>query len=271
MRDRELQVSYWLVGSRPKLRTIALATFVAFDFILFGLACLYGLRFFLSAGDYDALIRSYAQNRVQYSKINTRLQPTEPVVMQTAVLGGASGKYDLVAVVKNPSDRWALESVDYSFLLDQQTLAQGVTSFFPSEERYLVQFQVPLARVSPQAKMTVAFSNPRWRRALDKTDLPAVELRVQNPAFRILSTVPASPLSQVTATVTNGSVFALDSVDVTTLLMNAGAIVGAGQITLSDLTALEDRPVDIRFYQILSVQAALVKATVRLSDFPVFE
>ena len=48
-------------------------------------------------------------------------------------------------------------------------------------------------------------------------------------------------------------------------------IVGAGQITLSDLTALEDRPVDIRFYQILSVQAALVKATVRLSDFPVFE
>lgn len=271
MRDEELQVSYWLVGSRPKLRKIALVTFILFDFLLFGLACLYGIRFLASSGSYEALIGSYAQNRVQYAKINSRLKPALPVVSQTAVLGGTGGKYDLVAVVKNPSDRWALESVKYAFQLDQQTLASGVTSFFPSEERYLVQFQVPLARVSPQAKMTMVFSNPRWRRAIDKTDLPAIDIRVQNPAFHILSTVPGNPLSQVTATLTNGSVFSLGSVDVTALLLNAGSIVGVGQITLSDIAALESRPIDIRLYQILDVQSALIKAAVDLSVFPISE
>lgn len=271
MRDEELQVSYWLVGSRPKLRKIALVTFILFDFLLFGFACLYGIRFLASSGSYEALIGSYAQNRVQYAKINSRLKPAVPIVSQTTVLGGTGGKYDLVAVVKNPSDRWALESVEYAFALDQQTLANGVTSFFPSEERYLVQFQVPLARVSPQAKMTVVFSNPRWRRAIDKTDLPAIDIRVQNPAFHILSTVPGNLLSQVTATMTNGSVFSLGSVDVTALLMNAGSIVGVGQITLSNINALESRPIDIRLYQILDVQSTLIKAAVDLSAFPISE
>ncbi|MFH1171662.1 MAG: hypothetical protein V1778_03945 [bacterium] len=267
MDDKELRLSSWLVSSRPTLRTVGRVAFLLADFLLVLVAIVLGVQYALSAKAEERLITSLAENRVQYASVDPRLQPAPLVVTKTAILGGQNQAYDLVAVAHNPSTRWAVESVDYAFVLDRKVLAHGSASFFPDEERYLAQFKVLLASVSPQADLSVTFSNIRWKRIRAVSDLPAITLTVAQPAYHLLSSVPSSPLSQVTGTVTNSAVFALPSVEVTALLMNAGTIIGVGQLVLSDVLPSEERPIDLRLYQVLNVDAVLLEATVNLSDY----
>jgi hypothetical protein len=267
MSDQGLRFSYWLVSSRSLLQKALIGVCIAIDAALLLLAVVLAAQFALAGSHHRALLASYAENRVHYSAINARIKPPALAVTQSAVLGGAGGKYDLVAIVRNTSNRWAVESATGAFTLDAQDLGSDTISLFPGEERYLAVFGVSLPRVSPQMAPSVQFSQIRWRKALGPGDLPDIQLDTINPTYRLLSSAPTAPLSQVTGAVLNRSVVLLPEVEVTTLLFHATSIVGVGRLTLSRVAPLEERPVDIRFSQALSVDTATLKATVDLAAY----
>ncbi len=250
---------------RPVLRKAAFGAFIVIDALLVVAVVSLVLRYAAGASAHERVIASLADNRVQYAAVNDKLQPDELTVSQTAVVGGTDGTYELVAIVTNPDPRWAVVSADYTFVLDNEAIAGGPVSFFPQEERLLANFNVPVVAADQNARPTVIFSNLRYQRVFTARDLPAVSLAVNRPVYRILSSQPGNRLSQIVATVTNEAVFQLPLVEVTAVLMNGPAIVGAGRLELTNLKALEERPVDLRLFQNLTVTNVLVHATVDLS------
>lgn len=265
MREQELRASYWLLSSRALVRRLAFGLFVAFDLILLLVAAVQGSRYFGSAGNFEASIAALASSAIPYENVNERIRPQPLTVVSTAILSAREGAFDLVAIAKNPGDRWAVLQTSYEFLLDGEVVAEGTESFFPSEERALVAFGVSLARVSSASKLTVRFPSVTWQRVLSRRELPDIRLTVAQPLYTILSSVPGNPLSQVTANVKNESVFPLPTLTVTAALQNSGAIVGVGRLTLNDVAALETRPIDMRFTKTFTVTKVLVFATVDLA------
>lgn len=266
MSDRDLQLSYWLISSRPFVRRAALGAFIVIDLALLALVTILGVRFGKSSQGQVELFTRLAGNQVQYAQVNEGLKPPPLAVAQTAILSGSGGAYTLVALAKNPSDRWALESVHFSFVLDQQEIGSGDASFQPAEERPLVVFGAQLARVSANSAIQMVFSSQRWRRIFGPDDLPRLKLTVANPAYHILSSIPGNQLSQVTAVLTNREVVTLPTIEATALLLNGTAIVGAARLSLTELKGLEQRSVDLRLYQAVAVTGVRFFATVDVKD-----
>ncbi len=262
MADEDIKLRYWLVSSRPMLRRLGLVALLVIDGVIVALVVLGLVRYAAQTPAFNRLFADLAENRVHYGAVAQRLHPVLPVVSQSAVLTKGDNLYDFVAILKNTSTLWAVESVDVTFVLDDADIVTTTASFFPGEERYVVSFKHEVRDVAARPTASVRLANPRYRRVLLAQDLPPVRLKVEGAQYRILASTPKDQLSQVTATVTNEAVVAYPKVEVTALLYSGTSIVGAGQLTLDNVQGLETRPVDIRFYQALNVTNVLITSTV---------
>jgi hypothetical protein len=268
MNDSDLQVSFWVLTLRPFARKALPFVLLALDALLIGLAALGGFRFVRTEIQNDALAVALSQNTVQTTLLQERLQHPTPVIVSAALLPSGGKQYTLLATVRNPSQRWAATSLGYTMSVGETVIAQGTTTLYPGEEKYLVAAGQVLPESAPLAgAVSVALTDASWVRSTAERSLPKMEIDVLYPLYRVLSNdTPA--LSQIVATVKNGSVAAYPEVEVVAVLMRGQTPLAVATVLLQDLAGEEKRPVDLRLYGAYDATNAVVKASpTALPDF----
>lgn len=267
MRDQDISVRYWLVTSRPFFRRAGFTLLIFLDVLIAAFLLISWIRYTRSVADYETISAALATNVVNYQEVNQRLAPPTLTVKTAALLKDEAGTYDFVAVVQNPSARWAVESVSYHFLVNDEVMVSGAAFLFPEEEKLITDFNHDFPNVPSRASVTLELDDYQYRRVNTDRDLEPFRVSVVDPRYRVLSSGPRNQQSQVTGTLKHEGVVDYPEIIVTAVLLNGESVVAAGQILLEQVVALQERSIDIRFPQVLPVTKVLLQPS--LVTFPV--
>lgn len=262
MADTDLQLSFWLLNLRPFLRRSLPMILVVLDILLAATTILSAVRFFSTEKQNSTIAVELTQNRVQSRMLLDRLSPPVPVVELTALMPSTGKNYNILAEVKNPSSLWAASSVNFVINVGQAAVLRGSTTLLPGEEKFLVALDQALPYTETvSSSVTVTFERGDWLHQTAATRLPSVGLVVDNPQYRVLA-AGTQPLSQAVATLKNTTVTGYPEVAVTAVLMSGQLPVAVSSVLLHNITGLEQRPVDLRFYQVYAATSVVMKASV---------
>lgn len=265
MNNKDLKLSYWLVSVQPHIKKVVFALIVLVDLVSVSMA-VYAGALYVSTGRKQAeMLDAMTENLVRFASAYERQAPPAPTITQETILEESAGKYSLVAVVANASERWMLKRADVHFLIDGEEVAIGETSLLPSEERFVVSFGYASSSLNPRARLSVELRNEEWVNSA-KTDTIPYEVSVTEPQFRILSSAPTSQLSQITAVLTNETVHDFKDLRFTALLFNNRQIVGVGELLIDAMPSLSSRPVDIRIFRAMTVTDVSAHASIDVAQ-----
>lgn len=261
MNNSDLQLSFWVLTLRPLMRRTLPMVLFALDALLISLAVRGGFHFVKTEMQNDAVAIALGQNVVPTTLLQERFQHPTPVVTSATLLPMVAKHYSLLATIRNPSQHWAATSIAYSINVGETTLAQGTTTLLPGEEKFLVAADKTLPQTeTPSSAVNVTFTDASWVRSTAVLSLPKKEIDVLNPQFRVLSSgTPA--LSQIVATVKNGSVAAYPEVEVVAVLMRGQTPLAVATVLLHNLAGEEERAVDLRLHGAYDATHAVVKAS----------
>ena len=159
-------------------------------------------------------------------------------------------RYDLVAQVRNPNEKWRAE-FDYYFLVAGQTTAKKAGYIFPGETKYLIALAQELT--ARPANPQLIIENLRWQR-INQHQYPNWSEYYNNHLnFEIkeVKFVPAAAnelsgkigLNQLNFHVTNKTPYNYWQVDFIILLYRASNLVNVNQYSLTDFMSGESRQV----------------------------
>lgn len=258
MQDRDLQLSAFVLRARPVARSLGVGLLFVVAVFLIVVALVTGVRTVQGSVAADAMIAQLWSGIVT-ADIRGKPGPEQFVTTNTAILPTSTGRFDLIAGIKNPSSQWAAVTFDYALQLSGATVAAGTASLFPGEERYLLAFGQQLGSVpASNDALTVAVSNAVWHRATAADPLPERELTVRDAAYQVLSNTASQALSRVTATLRNTGVQQYRDVTVQAVLFHGDTMVGASQVVLTTVRSQEERSLDLRFSRAADVTRVVV-------------
>lgn len=252
--ERELKWGYWYITHKEQLARafrifLVVLSVIFYSYSLVRLTMIYAFQ-------YDELERSFSTAGADYINISGVHQSNailEVQVISRDVLPLGGGKVDVVARVRNPNSKWALESFEYRFALGARVYEAQQAFLLPGEEKFLMSLNVDGASAgTPQ----IFIDNPQWKRVIGYEEWSPSRLRltVVNKQFTPARQGELSgqlPLSEASAGIRNDSAYNFADVLVQFGLYSGNRLVGASQITLQDLRSGENRPVSARWSNVL--------------------
>ena len=110
----------------------------------------------------QSYLRQMPVSLVNHHVIKDKMKPQELVILDVKSMPGQNNKYDLLAVVKNNNQQWAITKLDYTFNVNDQDLESRTTFILPKSEKRLMYFN---ADKGSHAKLKII--NINWQRIRD--------------------------------------------------------------------------------------------------------
>ena len=244
LNPKDIERGYFLLSHRDLIKKIlfGLAVFVV---IIIYLVAIFGLIRFIREGSFDSMASNANQN-YNWAAYHASRQPL-PVKNsppQFFLLG--SKIYNLMAVVENPNDNWAITQLDYTFIVNGQELEKQTAFINPKERRLLT--KMGYGAESGISKIEIKIDNIKWYRI--DNDLPDINFEIKEAKFQAATRetvedktfdVPA----RATWTAKNLSLFNFWSVSWQVVLMSGAKIVAVNELNTRDFLSLESRDLEV--------------------------
>lgn len=238
--EKQLKWGYWLTVNRPKFYKGLIIFLIIFNVLLGG----YNLYYW---GNY--LIFGYSEDQKMLSALRSNVSRSanllEKFSAKSLTVGGITSftvgdKTDALALISNPNASF-IASIEYTFLLNGQTVGKRQSFVLPGENKYLAELGI-------KGGGSVGFNLIKisWRR------IPST--KVSNPAsfkdshlqFEISDFKYAnSGFYRVSFNLKNNSVYNFYRAEFLILLKNYENIVGVEKIVVDNFQSEEIRPIEI--------------------------
>lgn len=236
--DRQLKWSYWYVTHKLSLRR-AWMIFLAFIAVLVWAYVVWQLIVF-------AMTYKTIQQNIQTILFTSdaslsaieKAAPQPPSVSDMTVMG-AGNKYDYLVEFSNLNTDW-LAKFKYRFTTPSSTENDFRHGFaLPGDQKYLMD----LSKSSPQASLEI--KDLTWQKVnnFDFTKEKMMRFVIDN--IEIFKAIKSSDPTKVAFTVKNDSAYGYWQVDLQSLLLSGGNVVGVNHVVLNSLKAGENREVEI--------------------------
>lgn len=251
----QLKFGYWYVSNKLKLKKALIISLIVLNVGLFGYAIIYATIILVIQGEsFRQLQNSLTAPLIDYAYFREKNKPRELVLQSINILPTTSGRYDIIAKVKNPNSKWVVSSVAYQFVSGSEVIAEGEGFIFPSEEKFLIAFGV--GKKVRQSDLILNITNLSWQRFLNFENFAASRLNfdVQNTELitgRKAGTSSRLPVSQTRFTVTNNSAYSFWQVGFYVVLYSGSNIVGVNYASLEEFLSEETREVSINWFESL--------------------
>lgn len=270
--EDQLKVGYWWVTHKVQVKkvfTVALAV-VAFSLLGYG-AWGFADWFFGSGVRERQEIGLLTQNWTDYAFFRESAQPDPMTTQSTETVSAGEGRYDMIAKVSNPNQRWWME-FDYRFVGAGFDDPYKKGYLLPTEAKYLYSLAVE-SDSKPSAALEVA-----------DIMMHRVDNHVVQPDYRTWATARLNfiiedikfaepekdspiPISRASFNVTNDTAFGYVSVPFFVTLLSGNRVVGVNRVVISQLRAGDTRQVEASWFNDLpNVTRVEVKPEVNLFD-----
>lgn len=244
LNPKDIERGYFLLSHRNLIKKIVIGL-VIFVIALIYLVAILGLVRFIREGSFGTMAASTNQNYNWAAYHSSRQpMPVKNSPPQFFLLG--SKRYNLMAVVENPNDNWAITQLDYTFIINGQSLEKQTAFINPGERRLLT--KMGYGAEAGINKIEIKIDNIKWYRIAN--DLPSINFEIKEAKFQAATRetvedktfdVPA----RVTWTAKNLSLFNFWSVSWQVVLMSGAKIVAVNELNTTDFLSLESRELEV--------------------------
>jgi hypothetical protein len=252
MSEKQLKFAYWFVTHKILLKRI----FFVVSFTISSLLLLYGIYgfvdYFLISGPKERKLISQLPKTLINQEVIYRQRAQSLEILNTYLLPSA-GKYDIVAKIRNPNDKWYAE-FDYNFLVDGKEVGARKSFILPKEEKFVFE----LAFEAPQGAKTVSLSinNIQWRK-INPHQIPDysewAKVHLNFPVFDIsfdgAVKTDQKIFSEANFKVTNSTAFDFWQVNFKVILYRGPVIAGVNFVTVDRFYVGERRGLVARWYE----------------------
>ncbi len=248
--NRDLQFSEWYLKHKVWLRHVVMVFLIAI-IVVFGGYGLYGIFEYAFYGySHDEQVRAgLTRNNVSVQAIQKSVA-AEPITFDSvSYFSAGENVVDLLALAKNPNERWAAE-VFYVFANGGQETSVASAWVWPKQTMALTVFAADASIGTEQTRLVIKKIN--WRR-LDNRAYPnpnqfladRLNSEVTDFVFTPASTVPGAAYSQVKFKLVNKSVFGYWQGAFVAVLRKGDSVVAIRPFVLDSWLATEQRPVEL--------------------------
>lgn len=273
--ESRLKVATWYISHKILLKKIFIGFLIFLCVIFWGFG-LYGLinYYFIEGPSFNLAMRELSRG-IDYSAINSALEPKGLDIGATTIFSSGKGRYDFSGKIFNSSPNWRAEFT-YDFLVDGVARPEQNGFILPGEEKYISDLGVTAA--SKPRSATLEIKNLKWQRidAHEISDYPAWQDERLNFPVTDLKFTPAAvgeniPISRASFTVRNASAFGFWDVGFMLFLYRGSSIASVNYITLSEFRSGQIRPVEVSWFETLpSITQVKVVPEVNIFDPKVF-
>lgn len=245
----KLQWAEWYVRHRLLLYRILAGTLAVFSAVTLGYSLIY-LGYYLLVGyNADQALQNSLASTYDYAAINARYTAAPLRIAATDIFAGGVKKYDAVAQIKNPNERFTAY-FDYYFVVGGVATPRHSTLLLPGEERPVAAFGLDGA-----GSVSAVLENVRWKRVsahevnsvsafqADHLNFAAVDFQ-----FVVPQGENAPSAHAIQFNLKNDSPFGYAQADFVVGLYQGGALAGVMPLTLKNFQSLETRAVDLRSF-----------------------
>lgn len=247
---KKLNFGLWYVLRRERFKKILIG-FLAAVAAVSWLYTLYGFFYYVIWGMKQDRLLAYElvkTNAIGHDYV-AQISAKDLQISSIEVLKSANQKYDFIAKIKNPNQKWRAEFSYYFYSGDKRT--EALRGFvLPDEEKYLVAFNQD---ASGGSAVRLAIENIGWSR-INPHEIPDWEYFSAdrlNIAVKDIIFTPASRsgltdkinLNQLSFTAINKTAYNFREVDFIVLLNSGGAVIGVNKYKLKDFMSGEERQI----------------------------
>lgn len=258
--DKQLKWSYWYVSHKLRIRrntSIFLAVVVASFWAFFA----------WQAGDFVVKFNSdqYMIGRLlftpsPYADLLEKSRPQNMSVSDTQTFMEENGRYDFLALMRNPNNDW-LVTFDYRFSEGETQGPYKHSFIMPGEERYLMD----LGHNGNASKLEII--NQRWARVTKVESIINSRLRFGVADEKLYAGTATGEPNRVVFKMSNDSAFSFWNVGAQVFLYSAGSVVSVNYIDIKQFRAGETRQVEVDWnYRLPSIDSIEVKPELNAFD-----
>jgi len=259
--EKELKYSYWYVTHRVLLRKLgilALAVVVG-ALLVYGVVLISGY-YIKDTGDTQALANRLSQDKLNLALLAESNKPLDLAVGETRVLRGNKGAVDFITEIVNPNVQWAVEALEYYYLIGEEKTELEQGYILPGQTKYLLHFNYPSASTSVSVRLVLEKIN--WKKVVDFASMQEKTIDFEIKNAKITSVV--KPTAEAPESVTNlsfdvfnKSPYSFWEPRFVILLERSGQLVAVAETQLSSLASNEKKTESLNLFQNLSVSTQI--------------
>jgi len=250
----KLKASYWYVTHKIQLKQGLIVSLIALSIMLYGFSVYRGaMILFIEDKVSEQNLAYLPADFIDYQYFHQANKPKKLRVLGFEAIGGREEKYDFVAKIENPNDKWIAEAATIQLISGQDVIAEKVVFVYPQEEKYVAIFGQEVSGPTPALKI----DKVNWQRYLEFEQFaqPRLKFEISDIKFRSAreSGVRGElPVSVLNFRIANDTGYSYWSVGVYMILLSGSKVVGANYLALDQFTSQEAREVEMRWYESLS-------------------
>jgi len=182
LNPKDIERGYFVLTHRPLIKKILIGTGVFLVLLIYALA-IWNFIEFIKAGTFSTMAQQ-ANWTYDWTAYHQSRQPRAIKNSPAQFFSVASRKYNLVAVVENPNEDWAITSLDYTFIINDQELESQTAFINPGEKRLLTKMGYEVG--TGLSKVEIKIDNIEWYRV--ENDLPEINFEVKEAKSEVPKT-----------------------------------------------------------------------------------
>ena len=245
---RELRLGEWYVRHRELLRMILTILLAVWSVVTIGYSgWQWGVYLAVGYAEDERLLKALARPQIPYEVMHLAQGAKDLAIRSVDVFQPTGSKYDLVAEVENPNERW-YAAITYKFTYSGGATASAVATVLPHSERPVAVFCHKADAYPAGAELMI--ESVRWQRA-NPHIIPDVESylseRLNFPITDVLFSSGDS-VPRLTFDITNATAYSYWQPVFYVALQSGGVPQGFIYVSLDQFRAGEKRSVDLRLF-----------------------
>ncbi len=244
--EKELKYGYWFVTHKAQMQLAIRVFLIVLCIVFYGYALVrLTIIYAIEQPEYEQSLLTAALDYINVPGVHESSRIQDLQVVSRDVLAQGGGKVDVVARVRNPNTKWALESFTFRFALGS-TVYEGRKAFLlPGEEKFLMLLNVDGAGSgTPQ----LFIDEPQWKRVVQYETWGPERLRFTISDKQFIPSRQGEisgqlPVSEVRATIANNTAYNYNEVIVQIGLYTGSRLVAVNQVPLPDFLSGQRRPI----------------------------
>ncbi len=248
--SQTLKYGMWFVTHRLLLYRILVGGLISLAVIFFAIAGWYGWRevsiVLSDQGAFNRDLRTFPD----YTSLQPRFSAQPLQVVNPAVFVGGANKYDLVAEITNPNERFSAD-IEYAFTVNGEAAPALRTVLLPGERRPVA--LLGFESVAYPSAVNLEIKQIRWQRIsnhdiANPAGLQAERLNFGMSGFVFAAAGDGADSATVSFALSNNSPYSYANAEFYAGLYNQESLIGVIPFTLNRFISQSNRQVDVRSF-----------------------
>lgn len=201
---KEIERARWFLERRQQLKTALILVLIILNIVLWGNNIYQIVRYFKGEKEYEEMLKELTVDRPELQFLREKNQPEEILILKEFSLPQKT-KYDYLALVENPNERWFVKELEYYFISSRGETEPQKTYLLPKSKKYL---KALAAGQEPSVNLFI--KNISWQKIKPEQRklleiLP--QIKVFNQKFSFIELQTGGKLPQISFELINESVY----------------------------------------------------------------